>query len=201
MESEPESEQADAGKEEGFPSVRVRTNFGPFVIRLRPDLAPATVENFLGYVREGYYDNTVFHRVVGGFVAQGGGYERGLHPKHTRAPIGNEAGPDGLANAALTVAMARTSDPHSATSQFYVNLADNPALDFSKADDESWGYCVFGEVTEGAEAVEAIGAVDTEDRMGMPGVPVNDVVIESIRVEGEAEEEEEEPEAGEEGAA
>lgn len=182
MGSEPDSVPGN-GESGDFPAVRMRTNFGPIVVRLRPDRAPKTVENFLGYVAEGFYDNTVFHRVIAGFVAQGGGYERGMHPKATRPPIGNETGPDGLRNAGLTVSMARTSDPHSATSQFFINFSDNASLDFTRADGEDWGYCVFGEVVDGADVVEAIGKVDTEERMGMSDVPVQDVVIESIRLE------------------
>jgi len=184
-----EETQTATGEDE-LPKVRIKTNFGPIVVRLRPDRAPKTVENFLRYVDEQFYDGTIFHRVIDGFMIQGGGFERGLYEKATHSNVKNEAGPDGLKNTCFTVAMARTPDPHSASAQFFINIADNDFLDFKSADEEGWGYCVFGEVVEGAETAKTIGAVEVENRMGMGDVPVNEVVIESVSREEAAGEDE-----------
>ncbi|MCE2646820.1 MAG: peptidyl-prolyl cis-trans isomerase, partial [Burkholderiaceae bacterium] len=139
--------------------------------------APKTVANFLAYVKAGHYDNTVFHRVINGFMVQGGGFEPGMRQKPTQAPIENEAG-NGLKNDRYTVAMARTSDPHSATAQFFINVADNAFLNHSAPTAQGWGYCVFGKVVEGRDVVDRIKSVATT-RHGMhQDVPEQDVVIE-----------------------
>ena len=141
-----------------------------------PDKAPATVANFLEYVREGFYNGTVFHRVINGFMIQGGGLDANLNEKPTRAPIKNEAG-NGLTNLPYTVAMARTSDPDSATAQFFINVADNKFLNHTANDAQGWGYAVFGKVVGGREVVDKIKAVPTGDREGYQSVPLTPVVI------------------------
>jgi peptidyl-prolyl cis-trans isomerase B (cyclophilin B) len=157
--------------------IRLHTNFGVIGIELDHAKAPKTVENFLAYVRSGHYNNTLFHRVINGFMIQGGGFEPGMRQKNTKAPIENEA-TNGLKNAKYTVAMARTSDPHSATSQFFVNVADNDFLNHTAPNSQGWGYCVFGKVVEGTDVVEKIKAVRTV-RYGMhQDVPEQEVVIE-----------------------
>lgn len=161
--------------------VRLQTNMGAIAIKLDQEKAPVTVENFLTYARDGFYDGTVFHRVIDGFMVQGGGFEPGMRQKVTRAPIKNEAD-NGLSNKAGSIAMARTSDPHSATSQFYINVADNTFLDFKAPTRDGWGYCVFGEVVEGREVLDQIRKVATKTRAGHENVPVEDVVIEQIEV-------------------
>jgi peptidyl-prolyl cis-trans isomerase B (cyclophilin B) len=156
--------------------VRFETTKGSFVLELDDEHAPATVANFMQYVRDGHYDNTIFHRVIDGFMIQGGGFEPGMKQKATRSPVANEAG-NGVKNRKFTVAMARTSDPHSATAQFFINVADNAFLDYKGPSPQGWGYCVFGKVVEGTEVVEAIKDVETS-RSGMhENVPVDDVVI------------------------
>ena len=156
--------------------VRLNTTQGPIVIELDEENAPASSANFLQYVREGHYDNTVFHRVIDGFMIQGGGMEPGMKQKATRAPIANEAG-NGVKNRKYTVAMARTSDPHSATAQFFINVADNDFLDHKGPSPQGWGYAVFGKVVEGTDIVDKIKGVKT-GRSGMhQDVPVDDVLI------------------------
>jgi peptidyl-prolyl cis-trans isomerase B (cyclophilin B) len=156
--------------------VRLNTTQGPIVIELDEENAPASSANFLQYVREGHYDNTVFHRVIDGFMIQGGGMEPGMKQKPTRAPIANEAG-NGVKNRKYTVAMARTSDPHSATAQFFINVGDNDFLDHKGPSPQGWGYAVFGKVVEGTDIVDTIKGVKT-GRSGMhQDVPVEDVVI------------------------
>ena len=156
--------------------VRLDTTQGPIVLELDDENAPATVANFLEYVRDGHYDNTIFHRVIDGFMIQGGGMSPGMKQKPTRAPVANEAG-NGLKNRKYTVSMARTSDPHSATAQFFINVADNEFLDYKGPSPQGWGYAVFGKVVEGADVVDRIRAVKT-GRSGMhQDVPVADVVI------------------------
>ena len=156
--------------------VRLTTSQGPIVIELDEENAPASSANFLQYVRDGHYDNTVFHRVIDGFMVQGGGMEPGMKQKRTREPIANEAA-NGLKNRKYTVAMARTSDPHSATAQFFINVADNDFLDYKGPSPQGWGYAVFGKVVEGADVVDKIKGVKT-GRSGMhQDVPVEDVVI------------------------
>ncbi|GAA2982440.1 peptidylprolyl isomerase [Kitasatospora sp. NPDC127116] len=161
--------------------VKLSTNHGDIVLRLDAEKAPATVENFLQYVRDGFYDGTVFHRVINGFMVQGGGMEPGMKQKKTRAPIQNEAD-NGLKNTRYTVAMARTGDPHSATAQFFINVADNDFLDHSGKNAQGWGYAVFGEVVEGQDVVDTVKTVPTGSRSGHQDVPKEDVVIEKAEV-------------------
>jgi peptidyl-prolyl cis-trans isomerase B (cyclophilin B) len=157
--------------------VRLTTSMGDVVIELDAGKAPKTVENFLQYVDQGFYSGTVFHRVIDGFMIQGGGFEPGMKQKPTATPIENEAA-NGLGNEAYTIAMARTSDPHSATAQFFINVANNTFLNHSAPTAQGFGYCVFGKVVEGREVVDAIKSVSTGTR-GMHGdVPAKDVVIE-----------------------
>jgi len=157
--------------------IKLHTNHGVITLELDSERAPATVENFLKYVEDGHFSNTVFHRVIDGFMIQGGGFEPGMRQKPTRAPVKNEAD-NQLKNGAYTVAMARTSDPHSATAQFFINVADNGFLNHTEPTPEGWGYCVFGRVTEGTEVVDRIRKVKT-GRKGMhENVPLEDVVIE-----------------------
>jgi len=161
--------------------VRLRTTKGEIVIELDQERAPRTVENFLQYVEGGFYDGTIFHRVIDGFMIQGGGYEPGLKRKPTNDPIVNEAD-NGLSNEEGTIAMARTSDPHSASAQFFINVKDNDFLDHSAPTPQGWGYCVFGHVVEGMETVHAIKHVETGTTRGMQDVPVEDILIESATV-------------------
>ena len=161
------------------PSVVVKTSMGSFTIELYPDKAPETVKNFLKYVDDGFYSGTIFHRVIDGFMIQGGGLDGTMTKKATRPPIANEAG-NKLKNTVGTVAMARTGDPNSATAQFFVNVADNTPLDYRDSSREGIGYCVFGKVTQGMDVVEKIKAVPTGVKNGMRDVPTTPVVIESI---------------------
>lgn len=161
------------------PVVEMRTNQGTIVLELFADKAPKSVANFLEYVRSGHYNGTVFHRVIDGFMAQGGGFDSAMNEKPTRAPIENEAR-NGLRNEAGTIGMARTADPHSASSQFYINLVDNRFLDYPSRD--GWGYAVFGKVKQGFDVVQKIGRVKTGVSKGMPDVPQQAVTIESVRV-------------------
>ena len=161
--------------------VILHTNHGDITLELDAENAPKTVENFLTYVRAGHYDNTIFHRVIDGFMIQGGGMEPGMRQKKTKATIKNESS-NGLANKRGTVAMARTSAPDSATAQFFINVTDNGFLDKSQARD-GVGYCVFGKVIEGMDVVEKIKAVKTTNKGGHDDVPVTDVVIQSARRE------------------
>lgn len=156
--------------------VTLQTNYGTIKLSLFADKAPKTVENFLSYVKEGFYDNTIFHRVIDGFMIQGGGFEPGLDQKEVKAPIKNEAN-NGVANNKGTIAMARTNDPHSATAQFFINVGDNSFLNFRSESGDGWGYCVFGEVTEGMDVVDKIKAVKTGNAGHHQDVPVEDVVI------------------------
>lgn len=160
------------------PEVRFVTNKGEFLLELRPDVAPETVANFLQYVRDGFYEGTVFHRVIPGFMIQGGGFSPDLSRKATRDPIVNEANPE-LPNQRGTIAMARTSQPDSATSQFFINVVDN---DFLNAGVRGAGYAVFGKVTEGMEVVDDIAGVETGYARGMRDVPLEPVIIESATV-------------------
>ena len=164
--------------------VDLHTNHGTIRLALFEQKAPKTVENFLNYVRDGFYDGTLFHRVIEGFVAQGGGMEPGMREKPTREPVPNEAD-NGLSNERGMVAMARTPDPHSATSQFFINLSDNTFLDHRQRTNDGWGYCVFGKVSEGMDVVDAIGQVDTGVQGHHQDVPVKDVVLERAEVVGE----------------
>ena len=160
-------------------AVLLTTNHGTIKLELDAEKAPKTVENFLAYVRSGHYDGTIFHRVIDGFMVQGGGFEPGMKQKPTNEPIENEA-KNGLKNAPYTVAMARTAAPHSASAQFFINVKDNSFLDYPGQD--GWGYCVFGKVVEGTDVVDKIKAVKTT-RTGMfADVPVEDVVLEKAEV-------------------
>ena len=161
--------------------VKLATSQGDIVLALETERAPGTAENFLAYVRDGFYAGTLFHRVVNGFVAQGGGLDREFHPKPTRPPIQNEAD-NGLSNLTGTVAMARTSDPHSASSQFFINLKDNLFLDHQAKTPQGWGYCVFARVVDGMDTVALIAALPTTQRAGHSDVPAEDVVIEHAEV-------------------
>jgi len=157
--------------------VKLHTNFGVITLKLDAEKAPKTVENFLAYVKAGHYDNTIFHRVIKGFMIQGGGFEPGMKQKDTQAPIDNEAA-NGLKNKRGTIAMARTNDPHSATAQFFINVVDNDFLDFKSPSGQGWGYCVFGEVVEGLDVIDQIKAVKTGNKGFHQDVPVEDVIIE-----------------------
>jgi peptidyl-prolyl cis-trans isomerase B (cyclophilin B) len=161
--------------------VKMQTSMGDVVIELDTEKAPVTAENFLQYVRDGFYDNTVFHRVINGFMVQGGGFEPGMKQKTVRAPIENEAG-NGLKNDAYTVAMARTSDPHSATAQFFFNVVNNNFLNFRTASADGFGYCVFGKVVEGRDVIDKIKAVATGNRGFHQDVPAEDVFIKKAEI-------------------
>jgi len=161
--------------------VKLNTTMGTITLELDEAKAPVTAHNFLDYVRSGFYANTVFHRVIDGFMIQGGGFEPGLKQKTTRDPIKNEAD-NGVSNKAYTVAMARTPDPHSASSQFFINVADNDFLDFSSPTPQGWGYCVFARVVEGKEVVDQIRKVATGSRGMHDDVPVEDVIIKSAEL-------------------
>ena len=156
--------------------VDLETNKGTFRVELDDAKAPESVRNFLAYVDAGHYDGTVFHRVIPGFMIQGGGFEPGMKQKPTQAPIQNEA-KNGLKNAKYTLAMARTSDPHSATAQFFINAADNEFLNFKSETPQGWGYAVFGRVVSGQDVVDAIEKVRTGNRGGHADVPLDDVTI------------------------
>jgi len=156
--------------------VKLHTTLGTISLELNAEKAPVTVENFLAYVRSGFYGNTIFHRVIDGFMIQGGGFEPGMKQKPTRAPIKSEAD-NGLSNKAYTVAMARTPDPHSASSQFFINVSDNDFLDFRGPTAREYGYCVFGAVVDGKEIVDQIKKIATTSRAGHNDVPVEDVII------------------------
>lgn len=156
--------------------VVLHTNQGDITLELDQENSPATVANFLQYVRSGHYDDTLFHRVIPDFMIQGGGFAPGMRQKPTRAPVANEAG-NGVKNARHTVAMARTSDPHSATAQFFINLADNAFLDYKGPSPQGYGYCVFGKVAGGADIVDRIAGVATGRSGGHENVPAHDVVI------------------------
>lgn len=162
------------------PRVSVKTNMGEFVMELNPSKAPKTVSNFLKYVKAGHYSGTVFHRVIPGFMIQGGGFDKDMKQKPTRAPIENEANSEGLLNETYSVAMARTAVPESATSQFFVNVENNSVLDYPGAD--GWGYCVFGKVIEGKDIIDKIKMVDVTTKGEHENVPVDPVVIESISI-------------------
>ena len=156
-------------------------NYGVITLELDADKAPKSVENFLSYVNKGHYNNTIFHRVIPGFMVQGGGFEPGMKQKDSDAPIANEA-QNGLKNAHYTVAMARTSDPHSATAQFFINVADNGFLNHTAPSAQGWGYAVFGKVVSGADVVDKIKAVKTGRKGFHDDVPNDDVVIEKAVV-------------------
>ena len=161
--------------------VKLSTNHGDIVLQLNAEKAPQTVENFVQYVKDGHFDNTVFHRVIKGFMIQGGGFEPGMSQKKTRASIQNEAD-NGLKNTKYSIAMARTMEPHSASAQFFINASDNDFLNHSGKNVQGWGYAVFGEVIEGREVVDAIEKVATGSKAGHQDVPKDDVVIEKAEI-------------------
>ncbi len=159
--------------------ITLKTNMGDIVIELDEEKAPITSVNFAQYVEEGFYDGTIFHRVIDNFMVQGGGFEPGMIQKTTRATIENEA-KNGLSNKIGTLAMARTMDPHSASAQFFINVADNKFLDYPGQD--GWGYCVFGKVVEGMDVVNKMKGVATTTRMGHQDVPEEDLIIEKAEI-------------------
>ncbi len=161
--------------------ILMKTNHGDITIELNADKAPETVANFLEYVNSGHFNNTIFHRVIKGFMIQGGGFEPGMSQKDTNDPIKNEAN-NGLANEKYTLAMARTNEPHSASCQFFINTKDNSFLNFTSESPQGWGYCVFGKVTAGQDVVDAIEDVATGSHGFHQDVPVEDVIIESAEV-------------------
>ena len=164
-------------------AVKLHTNLGTIVLELDADKAPETVRNFLAYVENGHYDNTVFHRVIKNFMIQGGGFEAGtaMAQKPTQTPIQNEAA-NGLKNTRGSIAMARTQDPHSATAQFFINTVNNDFLDYRAPNVQGFGYCVFGQVSEGMDVVDAIRAVKTGNRGMHQDVPLEDVIIERAEI-------------------
>ncbi|MFC2992108.1 MULTISPECIES: peptidylprolyl isomerase [Halomonas] len=164
--------------------IVLQTNYGDISVELDHEKAPKTAANFEQYVRDGFYDDTLFHRVIDGFMVQGGGFDTDFNQKPTRDPIENEAD-NGLLNEAGTLAMARTQDPHSATAQFFINIADNAFLNHTGKSIQGWGYCVFGRVVEGMDVVEKIKNVDTTRRGMHADVPADDVLIQKAYVKGE----------------
>ncbi|MEH6589743.1 MAG: peptidylprolyl isomerase [Halioglobus sp.] len=161
--------------------VIIRTTFGEITLELDAEKAPKTVANFLEYAKEGYYDGTIFHRVIDNFMIQGGGFDSAMAQKPTKDAVENEAD-NGLKNDFGTIAMARTMEPHSATAQFFLNVKDNDFLNHSGKNMQGWGYTVFGKVTEGSEVMDKIRAVATTSKNGHQDVPVDDVIIESVTV-------------------
>ena len=161
--------------------VEMHTSKGLITLELDAEKAPVTVANFIEYVNSGHFDGTIFHRVIPGFVIQGGGLESGMKEKPTQAPIENEAD-NGLKNVTGSICMARTNDPHSATSQFFINLKDNQFLDHTEKSPQGWGYAVFGQVTGGMDVVEAIAAVQTGNAGLHQDVPVEDIVVEKVTI-------------------
>ena len=161
--------------------ILMTTTVGPMTLELDADNAPKTVENFLSYVSNGFYDGTIFHRVINNFMVQGGGFTADMEQKATEAPIENEAN-NGLKNAYGTIAMARTQDPHSATAQFFINVQDNDFLNHTGENMQGWGYAVFGKVTDGEEVLDKIRCVQTGNQAGHQDVPVEPIIIESVTV-------------------
>ena len=161
--------------------VQFQTNLGNIIIELNEEKAPKTVNNFVKYVQEGHYDKTIFHRVISGFMVQGGGFEKNMKEKDTSASIQNEAD-NGLKNKAYTLAMARTSDPHSASAQFFINLVDNEFLDHSSKTMSGWGYAVFGKVIDGMQVVNKIAEVETSTKGFHDDVPVKPITIKKATV-------------------
>tara|TARA_B100000683_G_C12298998_1_gene477324 strand:+ start:174 stop:683 length:510 start_codon:yes stop_codon:yes gene_type:complete len=164
--------------------ILMTTTVGPMTLELDADNAPTTVENFLYYVSSGFYDGTIFHRVIDNFMVQGGGFTADMEQKATQAPIENEAN-NGLKNARGTIAMARTQDPHSATAQFFINVQDNDFLNHTGENMQGWGYAVFGKVTEGEDVLDKIRCVQTGSQAGHQDVPVEPIIIESVTVIGD----------------
>ena len=162
-------------------NIRMQTNYGAIILQLFPERAPKTVANFLTYVREGFYDNTLLHRVIDDFMIQGGGFTPGMTQKQTHQPIENEA-KNGLRNERGSIAMARTTQPHSASSQFFINVVDNDFLNHTAETPPGWGYCVFGKVSDGMTVIDRIKGVPTGTRAGHKNVPLTDVLIENMQV-------------------
>lgn len=162
--------------------ITLHTSHGDISIELDTTNTPVTADNFLKYAKDGFYDGTIFHRVMNGFMIQGGGFDTDMKQKTTLSPIKNEANKGGK-NKRGNIAMARTSDPHSATAQFFINVVDNDFLNFSSETNNGWGYCVFGTVTKGMEVVDKIKAVATTSKLGHQNVPVENVVIEKVTIE------------------
>lgn len=170
------------GSAQANPKAVIHTSLGAITVELYPQQAPATVENFITYANEGFYDGTIFHRVIDHFMIQGGGFTPDMQKKATREPIRNEAA-NGLSNQRGTIAMARTNDPHSATAQFFINTQNNPNLDYTgESNSRTWGYTVFGRVTEGLEVVDEIRFVETTTMPPYADVPVEPVVIEKVEI-------------------
>ena len=165
----------------GIEMILMHTNYGDIAITLDTENTPKTAENFLQYVKNGFYDNTIFHRIIKGFMIQGGGFKPGMIQLSTNDTIENEA-PNAQKNTVGTLAMARTSDPHSASAQFFINVADNHFLDFKSKTPDGWGYCVFGRVTDGLDIVKKMSLVQTTSRAGHADVPMEDVIIQSIEL-------------------
>ena len=165
-------------------NILMTTTVGPMTLELDADNAPKTVENFLSYVSSGFYDSTIFHRVIDNFMVQGGGFTADMEQKATQAPIENEAN-NGLKNARGTIAMARTQDPHSATAQFFINVQDNDFLNHTGENMQGWGYAVFGKVTEGEDVLDKIRCVQTGSQAGHQDVPVEPIIIESVTIIGD----------------
>lgn len=163
------------------PQVELQTSKGKIVLELNAEKAPVTTKNFLSYVESGHYDGTIFHRVIDGFMIQGGGFAAGMKEKNTNAPIQNEA-QNGLKNDKYTIAMARTSEPHSASAQFFINVKNNDFLNHTNPTPQGWGYAVFGKVVEGTDVVDAIKGVATGNKGFHQDVPLEDVVIEKATV-------------------
>jgi peptidyl-prolyl cis-trans isomerase B (cyclophilin B) len=162
--------------------IKLITNKGTITLEMNAEKAPETVANFEQYAKDGFYNGTIFHRVIDGFMIQGGGMEPGMKEKETRATIKNEAA-NGLKNERGTIAMARTPDPHSASSQFFINIKDNNFLNFTSADANGFGYCVFGKVVEGMDVIDEIKGVATGSNNGHQDVPTEDIVIKSVEIE------------------
>jgi len=179
VQSSHSSTQKNNSTKENKTMVKLHTNKGDITLQLDAEKAPNTVKNFLEYVNSGFYSGTIFHRVIGNFMLQGGGFESDMKQKKTNAPIKNEAA-NGLKNDKYTIAMARTGDPHSATAQFFINVKDNNFLNYPGQD--GWGYCVFGKIVEGKEVVDAIRNVKTGNRSGFQDVPLEDVIITGAEV-------------------
>lgn len=161
--------------------IKLHTKYGVITLELDAAKAPDTVANFIQYVKDGHYSNTIFHRVIDGFMIQGGGFEPGMKQKPTREPVQNEAN-NGLKNDLYTIAMARTSAPHSASAQFFINVGDNDFLNHSAPTPQGWGYCVFGKVVDGTDVVDNIRKVKTGSKSMHQDVPVEDVIIEKAEV-------------------
>lgn len=159
--------------------IILQTNHGNITLELDTTNTPITAENFLSYAKSGFYDGTIFHRVMNGFMIQGGGFDKDMTQKKTQATIKNEA-KSGQGNKRGTIAMARTSDPHSATAQFFINVVDNDFLNFTAENSNGWGYCVFGKVTDGMDVVDQIKKVATTNKSGHQNVPVEPVIIEKV---------------------